>query len=389
MTQDFYRAFEDRFRGSREEIKSRLSYYDPLLQTLKSELSTRDALDLGCGRGEWLEVLKQHGFQARGIDSDAGMLAACHEKNLIVEQGDALASLTQSADNSLAVVSAFHLVEHLPFEQVLELITQAHRALAPGGLLIMETPNSENIGVGTWNFYLDPTHQRPIPHLLLQFATEFGGFEFASIVRVNHDPNLAESAELGLLDVLCRASPDYAVIGMKSRTDGRTGQDVFADFWGKASGLALEHLAKRYDDKYSGAIRSLDADLFALRAQFDHFQEVEDKLLHQFSNDAGSGSELALEKFIKARQTAADRIDDLERSHETAQTRLADMTGRLDQLAQTLQTVEAELVTQRHEQAGLMQQLQDVYGSTSWRVTKPLRLAVNAIKQVLGRNDKQ
>jgi len=208
MTQDFYRAFEDRFRGSREEILSRLSVYLPWIHALKANVASNRALDIGCGRGEWLELLVQAGVQASGVDLDAGMLADCHAKSLTVEQRDGIEALAQAADNSLALVSAFHVVEHLPFDQVRELIAHAHRALVPGGLLLMETPNSENIGVGTWNFYLDPTHQRPVPHLLLEFATQYAGFESTHVLRLNHDPQIAHGGEIGLLDVLCRASPD-------------------------------------------------------------------------------------------------------------------------------------------------------------------------------------
>jgi len=384
ITQDFYRAFEDRFRGSREQILLRLSCYQPLLDALKAHVPARQAIDLGCGRGEWLEIITEQGFDARGIDTDGGMLSACHERGLAVEQRDALAVLQEAPENSLAMVSAFHLVEHLPFNAVLELMSLAHRALAPGGVIVMETPNSENIGVGTWNFYLDPTHQRPIPHLLLGFGAEFCGFEFTRILRVNHDPQVASASELGLLDVLCRASPDYAVIGMKTRADGTAGETVFADMLAQASGVSLEQLAQRYDDQYSGAIRTLETDLYTLRAQFDNFQEVEAKLLHQFSNEPSGASELSIEKFLKARQTVADRIDKLERAHgSTSQ----EITDRVNALHQAVDGLRAELANQRLEEAGLKQQLHDVHNSTSWRITRPLRAVVKSIKRLLGRHD--
>jgi O-antigen chain-terminating methyltransferase len=376
MTPDFYRAFEDRFRGSRDEISARLGQYQPLLDALKTAVSSRGALDLGCGRGEWLEALDQNGFAVTGVDTDPGMLAACHRLGLNVQQRDFLDVLRETADDSQAMVSAFHLVEHLPFESVLELIRQAHRVLAPGGLLLMETPNSENIGVGTWNFYLDPTHQRPLPHLLLSFATEFSGFGFVRTLRVNHDTQVAESREPGLLDVLCRASPDYAIIGMKSRADGKDGQDIFAAMLAEAEGLSLEQLARRYDDKYSGAIRTLDAELYALRAQFDTFQEVEAKLLSQFSNETNMVCDLSLERFLKARQTVADRIDKLERASDSEFKRLNELTSQLHEAVASM----------RGEAAGLLQQLADMRNSTSWRITKPLRLVISVIKRVFKRN---
>ena len=373
---DFYRAFEDRFRGSRESIKSRLSVYAPLLTALSAHTTARVAIDLGCGRGEWLELLTEMGFEASGSDLDAGMLSNCHDLNLNVQQRDALETLKYTPSNSVALVSAFHLVEHLPFDRVIELIEQAHRVLVPGGLIMMETPNSENIGVGTWNFYLDPTHERPIPHLLLEFATKFGGFEFAQVVRVNEDPNLQATEEVSLLDVLCRASPDYAIIGVKARADQKTVEEVFGGFLSHHHGLTLEALANRFDEKYSGAIRALDAELFALRAQFTSFQDFELKLLQQFSNDTGAHSERSLETFAHAKQTLVNRLDMIEQQFQ------AQVQRQTDEQAKLVDRFEALVQQQSLERAALAQQLHDVHMSTSWRLTKPLRLLVSGLKRI-------
>jgi SAM-dependent methyltransferase len=123
----FYRAFEDRYRGSREIIKDRLRAYPLSWIRCFSRLGRwgATALDLGCGRGEWLELLGENGFAARGVDLDEGMLAACRERGLNAKHGDALAALRAQPDASLALVSAFHLVEHLPFDLVQELIAEA------------------------------------------------------------------------------------------------------------------------------------------------------------------------------------------------------------------------------------------------------------------------
>ena len=107
MTNLFYRAFEDRYRGSRDLIKQRLYTYRPFLEALRAHYPGAAALDLGCGRGEWLEVLGEQGFAGRGVDLDAGMLAACVERGLDVSEQDALAALAALPDDSVAVVSAF------------------------------------------------------------------------------------------------------------------------------------------------------------------------------------------------------------------------------------------------------------------------------------------
>lgn len=141
MSDQFYRAFEDKFRGSRSTIHSRLAVYRPFLSLLTKALPNGQGLDLGCGRGEWLEILQLEGIEPLGVDMDEGMLDACLALKLPTIKGDAIAYLAGLPDESLAVVSAFHLVEHIPFPQLQQLVAEALRTLKPGGLLIMETPN--------------------------------------------------------------------------------------------------------------------------------------------------------------------------------------------------------------------------------------------------------
>jgi SAM-dependent methyltransferase len=242
---DFYRAFEDRHRGSRELIKDRLAVYLPFVNPLLQNYPNAEALDLGCGRGEWLEVISNAGFKARGVDLDAGMLSACHERNLCVENQDALTALRTAPNSSLAVISAFHVVEHINFDDVRALIAESMRALVPGGLMILETPNPENIVVAGCNFYLDPTHQRPIPPQLLSFAVEHAGFERTKVLRLQEAASLCdEKHPLTLISVLEGVSPDYAVIGQKdgSREITEASSEVFArDF-----GMNLQTLANRF-----------------------------------------------------------------------------------------------------------------------------------------------
>jgi len=244
MTTQFYRAFEDRYRGSREVIKSRLRTYQPFLGALLARYPGAPALDLGCGRGEWLELLTEQGFRARGVDLDAGMLAACLERGLDASHADALAALSALPDASVAMVSAFHLVEHIPFETVRVLVAEALRVLVPGGLLILETPNPENIVVGSSDFYTDPSHLRPIPPNLLAFAAEHGGFARHVLMRLQEDPQLHEDPPLGLLTVLEGASPDYSVVAQKDAAPELL--EGFDALFGATYGLDMKTLALRY-----------------------------------------------------------------------------------------------------------------------------------------------
>ena len=133
---DFYRAFEERYRGSRELIRQRLQAYAPFIGPLRSLYQPAPAIDLGCGRGEWLELLQDAGFQPHGVDLDAGMLAACTERGLPVTQGDAIAYLQALGDASQCIVSGFHLAEHMAFSDLETLVCHALRVLKPGGLFI-------------------------------------------------------------------------------------------------------------------------------------------------------------------------------------------------------------------------------------------------------------
>lgn len=212
----FYRAFEDRHRGSRELIKKRLNVYRAFVEPLIYAEEKSHAVDLGCGRGEWLEILGEMGISALGIDLDQGMLDACVDRGLNVIHGDAIAHLAQMESESQLVVSAFHVVEHISFDQLQSLVKEAHRVLKPGGILIMETPNPENIMVAGCNFYLDPSHVKPIPPDLLLFTTEFFNFGRSKILRLQEGADILRSQSLNLNDVLGGVSPDYAVVAQKN-----------------------------------------------------------------------------------------------------------------------------------------------------------------------------
>ena len=244
-TSDFYRAFEERYRGSRELIMSRLVQYEPFVKPLLTIYPDAEALDLGCGRGEWLQLVSEWGFRAVGVDQDLGMLQACEERHLPAKQEDILAHLQSCADESVAVVTAFHVAEHLPFPRLQELVAHALRVLRPGGLLILETPNPENLMVGACNFYLDPTHQRPIPPLLLDFLVEYSGFRRSKVLRLQERQGMAVRDDIGLLEVLGGVSPDYAVVGQKG--SHKEVLNSFNIIFERDFGVSTETLARKFD----------------------------------------------------------------------------------------------------------------------------------------------
>lgn len=230
VSDDFYHAFEDKFRGSREDIKRRQTAYIPLIDAVVAKID-KAGLDIGCGRAEWLELLTENGVRVKGVDMNADFVALGKERGLDIVVGEANAYLESLPDESLSFISAFHVVEHLGFEVLLRFIENACRVLDKDGVLILETPNPSNLSVGANTFYMDPTHERPLPPGLLSFATEYAGFEEAIILPMNKDllpsqlqklsegvPGSAAVNELVVaVSEALMSAPDYASIGIKSK----------------------------------------------------------------------------------------------------------------------------------------------------------------------------
>lgn len=274
----FYADFEAAFRGGRAEILQRLAVYLDFVVPLAQISPSRKALDLGCGRGEWLELLGQTGYAAHGVDLDAGMLQDCFALGLSAEQGDAIAYLKTQPDSSVAIVSGFHIAEHLPFAVLQELVAEALRVLEPAGLLILETPNPENIRVGSMTFHMDPTHNKPLPPGLLSFLARHYGFARVQVLRLQEAPALRNAPVASLAQVFTGVSPDYAVVAQKQSYRMSLLDAAFAT----DRGLTLETLSERFE---AGMVRQSEfersrADLEALR---DHVADLENDMAARVS----------------------------------------------------------------------------------------------------------
>ena len=180
-------SLEDALRGTSEQIKEEAKVYLPVLQNAGINSGV---LDVGCGRGEWLQVLKEAGAQARGIDQNRILVEHCRDMSLDVVEGDALDYLGSLPDEALEAITAFHFVEHVPLEALVRFLDEAGRTLKPGGLFILETPNPENLLVGSCNFYLDPTHQNPIPVQTMTLLLEARGFRCEQVLKLHPVPNV-------------------------------------------------------------------------------------------------------------------------------------------------------------------------------------------------------
>jgi len=332
----FYRKFEEKHRGSQETITQRLKVYLPFIEPLKSvHPDGLNAFDIGCGRGEWLELIEAHGFSGFGMDLNSGMLAASLEKGLDVKQGDAVEYLAQLPEESQAVISAFHVVEHISFQQLQSLVSEAYRVLLPGGILILETPNPENIIVGTNYFYLDPTHKQPIPPLLLNFLPEYYGYARSSIVRLHEPGELKTKENISLIDVLGGVSPDYALVAQKNASSAT--MKLFDDAFYTEYGLTLSTLSQRreqYIERQFGRIHN----------------ETEQKIANV--------TRLVTQAEQRAGQ-AEQRAGQAEQRAGQAEQRAGQAEQRASQAEQASKFLFNEFVT--------------IQNSRSWRMTKPLR----------------
>jgi SAM-dependent methyltransferase len=188
-----YLELERRYRGTEEEIRERIAAYLPYLKELPGPV-----LDLGCGRGEALALLRDHGIVGRGVDSSERMVQLCRDRGLEAEVGDLFAVLAGVEEGSLGGVISFHVIEHLPGSALDRLVRLAYRALRPGGALILETPNPLSVVVAARNFWLDPTHVRPVHPDSLKLMYELAGFDPVERLDLRPFPDSQRLPEIDL-----------------------------------------------------------------------------------------------------------------------------------------------------------------------------------------------
>jgi len=206
--------FQARFGGDEPVIRTQSEQFIELFR------ARRRVLDLGCGRGIFLELLRDRDIGGYGVDIDPKMAAGCREKGLEAFEADALAHLESLPPGSIDGVYARHIAEHVLPGDLVAILRALRRALAPGSPLVFVTPNAASLSVTGHSFWLDPSHMRPIPPELFTFYLEVEGFMRVSIRtfepserRLNEqltDQRARENAQL--LNETLFADRDYAVI---------------------------------------------------------------------------------------------------------------------------------------------------------------------------------
>ena len=218
-----YLRFENRFRGAEAEIrKQQIAYLDDFPPGGR-------ILDLGCGRGEFLELLTARGFQAEGVDLNAEMIALCRDKGLAVEKGDLLERLAARPDASLDGIFSSQVIEHLTPASLRRLVELSYAKLGREGRILLETVNPLSVFALVHIYFLDFTHRTPVHPQALQFLLEAAGFSSAAVrfglgleaEKLGHIPPADEAAavfnrNVDRLNALLFAPPQYSVLGRKT-----------------------------------------------------------------------------------------------------------------------------------------------------------------------------
>ena len=225
MDSDYYLDFENKFRGDRKEILNIFSSYEPLIETVIEGKSSPILIDVGCGRGEWLQRCQNKFYKSIGIESDNYMAKLCRDYGLSVIEGDAIDELSKFEANSISVITIFHVIEHLEFNKLQKMIGECHRILSDDGILIMETPSIDNLIVSTKTFYIDHTHINHINPEAISFHLEKAGFNKVKYYYINGGP-LQDSHPLKITRILNGVAQDLCIISTKNHD---LSEKIFSD----------------------------------------------------------------------------------------------------------------------------------------------------------------
>lgn len=226
---EFYHDFEEKFRGSQDVIRERLRVYVPIIQSYLKDWPKAYCIDVGSGRGEWLDILKENGVENYiGIDLNEKQNLLCEGRGHKVLKKDCIEYLSSLSENSVDLITGFQLIEHLCLSDLLELLRQSYRVLKTGGLILFETPNPRNLIVGANTFYIDPSHKRPVNYEMVSSLAEWCKFKQVQCIDANAHANWTgitlESSSEEMKEVIQKFNDisyllygprDYAILAVK------------------------------------------------------------------------------------------------------------------------------------------------------------------------------
>lgn len=214
--------FEEAFRGTAEELQWQ---YEDLAREFVAEGGP--VIDIGCGRGEFLELLRDLDVDAFGVELDPELVRATTDRGLVVEHGDGLVRLAAETDGSLGGIVLIQVVEHLTAQQVTDLVQLAAEKLRPGGRILIETVNPQSLYVFAHSLYVDPTHAKPVHPAYLDFLFREAGFDEIglrwrslpdpeeSLDELPDEGKEAENENVRRLNRLVFGPQDYALIAIR------------------------------------------------------------------------------------------------------------------------------------------------------------------------------
>ena len=280
MEEKFYLRFENLHRGDSKTLLAKFRVYEPIISLICCEVDNPKFLDIGCGNGEFLAFIASFGGDAIGVEKNS---AYSEGKNntLILEYSDALSWLKRQDDSSFDFVSAIHVIEHLEFSYLYEMVREIKRVLKESGIILFETPNPDNVTVATKNFYTDPTHLRLIPSSLLSFIVKDHGFSVTHKWGVNEKPHVEKSTCIH--DVIGGASPDYTIFGLVNENAfGGKAEKLLRSPKGRSTKDMCDFFEARYQHDYAIVLKEfkkIDSKIFE---QNCYFRDQMFRLRHSF-----------------------------------------------------------------------------------------------------------
>ncbi len=271
---DLYFDFENKFRGSRKQVEEKLAIYDELLDYIFSISNNPTALDIGSGRGEWLQKCSKKGFEARGIEINSAMIKESNKYNLTVLKGDAIEILQKIPNHSISLVTAFHVIEHLSHDQIEILFKECRRIVSNNGICLFETPSIDNLIVSTKSFYLDPTHINPINPDYMQYLLSHLGFDKVKYYYLNGGPLSGES-NFTLTRVLNGVAQDLLILAINSSTDMKSISNHISKWESNLNiGISTFQASEDFDIQLMKNISFLKNSLINLENEVNHLKKI-------------------------------------------------------------------------------------------------------------------